>query len=51
MPLLAGLVMTAGTMASIVYVVSGSVAGDHAHFWRGAAIWGLSMLLAGLIAA
>lgn len=51
MPLLAGLVMTAGTVASIVYLVSGSIANDAAHVWRAAAIWGVSMTLAALIAA
>lgn len=51
MPILAGLVLTIGTMASIVYVVSGAVVGDSAQLWRAAAIWGASMLLAGLIAA
>ena len=51
MPLLAAIVASAGTAASIVYVVSGSIVGDGAQLWRAAAIWLVSMVLAGLIAA
>lgn len=51
MPALAGLVVSAGTVAAVIHGAAAATTGDSWHGWRAAAIWAGAMALGVLITA